>query len=1240
MWLARHVRLIIIITKMKKFFNLLAVIVLAMMPFVANAQDTAKPIVTFRTNIYETHGTSNAFSLVLGATDSCYMDVDCGFGLSEYEVVPAIFDDGSGSITGTYVECTVSKDGIVKIYGDADKLDYINASGCYIEWIEFAEGVELDILDLSHNELKRLDLTNQTKLRALYLSDNTFTAETPLVIGANKPDLYILELSIIGHMDPNFNLSDYPNMMSFDGYHNVSLTQIDPTGCPYLQRLTLDVTNVSSVDVSKNPNLLILNVSETKVTSIDVSKNKYLRELYCSHIGAYNNSYKIEKLDVTNNPNLYYLFCGGNKLTELDLSKNTKLQYLDAQDNYLTSIDLSNCKNSLYQVYLNKNCMDYVTLPTNPGTWNTYYYEQRPMAMEKSYPIGKEFDFSKRVLREGTTTEVAVYAISEYNDSISELLDNSYYSYADGKLKILKAHVDSMKVVFANSLFNENYLVTSKFMVKSASEYGKPTNVFNFTTELSAGAQIQFGVGIEGATAENPIDFYVDFGDMKQVKFTATSSLTPATANVVGTRAGYGSVVVYAPEGVTVSAINVKDIPMYSADVTKLASLRELTIANAGLYTIDLTWNRCLRSLDLSGNNLSVLSLSGTNNSYSKNELSHINLSHNQLIAVTLNDMRCVHHLDLSHNQLSEMISFYNGDYVEYIDLSHNEFFELDFTYCYELKHLDLSYNKLPSVVMPEQSKLEYFACNNNLFTMPTLPAHGTLKDENYIYAPQSDFLIATKGPGVDLSSQNREGKTTYVWKKASGETLVEGVDYSEENGVTTFINTTMGKVYCEMTSSLYPGFAGDKVFKTTQIEAAGMPTNLIATFKTVNEGDSVSLSLAAAKAGTALYIDWNGNNTVSQYVLEESYKLFDAVTKAGAEVKVYTYEPTEAITVFSMDGAKLESFDGSKLTDAINITVGGAGLSEIKLPVGSTKLQELSLEGNEFTSFDFSQFPALTTIAMAENNLTSVDLTKNPNVGLFSAAYNQLSEIKLNNPNLWALYLDNNNFTSIDLSGVKNLSQFSIGHNQLSEINIDVVPNLIMLVINNNNFTFKTLPLKKNLIVYYYHGQAPINAVCVDGKVDLSDQIKVGNTPTVYQWFIGVPGVNQDTGVLEGEELYIDEEYTLENGVTTFLNDFEGIMCVMTNSELPNVYIFTDLMDVKKSGVEAIEGEAASVTVNGNNVIVKCAEAGAAIKLYAVNGAEVRNAVTVAGETVLSDVAEGAYIVTVGNKVAKIVVK
>ena len=50
------------------------------------------------------------------------------------------------------------------------------------------------------------------------------------------------------------------------------------------------------------------------------------------------------------------------------------------------------------------------------------------------------------------------------------------------------------------------------------------------------------------------------------------------------------------------------------------------------------------------------------------------------------------------------------------------------------------------------------------------------------------------------------------------------------------------------MTNTLYPGFAGEKVYKTTLIEAAGMPTNKIASFKTINQGDSVTLSLAAAK--------------------------------------------------------------------------------------------------------------------------------------------------------------------------------------------------------------------------------------------------------------------------------------------------------------------------------------------------------------------------------------------------------
>ena len=48
----------------------------------------------------------------------------------------------------------------------------IKAIGCYITDIDLSKCENLDILVLEHNELKGLDLTPNTKLSAIYLSDN------------------------------------------------------------------------------------------------------------------------------------------------------------------------------------------------------------------------------------------------------------------------------------------------------------------------------------------------------------------------------------------------------------------------------------------------------------------------------------------------------------------------------------------------------------------------------------------------------------------------------------------------------------------------------------------------------------------------------------------------------------------------------------------------------------------------------------------------------------------------------------------------------------------------------------------------------------------------------------------------------------------------------------------------------------------------------------------------------------
>lgn len=1220
----------------------LLLIVMFCFGFSVNAQSTDEPAISFHTNIYNTYGSGNAFSLVLGSTDvDCKFYIDCGFGKEELTVNPAYYDEAAGGLSGTFVSCTVSEEGMVRIYGDADKLDYLNASGCYIDHIDLTEARSLVILDLGHNELKDIDLSSQTQLQALYLGDNTFTKETPLVIPSTLKELSILEISIIEHMDPDFDLRNYPKMMSFDAYHNVSLTHIDPTQCPSLYRLTLDVTNVESVDVSQNPELMILNVSETKVTSIDVSHNPKLRELYCSHRGSFNNEYKLTSLDVTNNPDLIYLFCSGNLFTELDLSNNPGLLVLETSDNYLTSIDLS-ANTKLYQVYLTLNCMNFRTLPENPGTWNTYYYGQRDIVLDKSYPEGHTIDLGDKVLKEGTTTSVTFYAVNESIPEEPIKLSREYYDYKDGVVTLKKAYADSVYFSFENSYFDEHPLNTQKFLVKKASEYGQPTRVFHFTTGVEEGNEIAFKVGVAGASPENPVEFLVNFGDGTKETFTATSETTPATANVVGTRKGWGSIEVYAPEGVELTALDVRDISMYSADVTKLRSLRTLDIINAGLYTIDLTWNRCLTSLNLSGNNLSVATLEGVNAGYGKNVLTDVNLSNNQLSSITLHDLTILRNLDLSHNKLTEAINFYTGEYIKTIDLSDNLFTELDFTYCAELTDLNVAGCQLKSIILPEQSSLKHLDLSDNFFTIATLPEHGNLTEEGYIYAPQSDLQIATKGPCADLSGQQRSlngAETLFVWKKTNSDILVEGTDYEVIDGITTFLDPNIGEVYCEMYHDAFPQFKGSRTFSTTIMEVAGMPTNVVATFHTINNGDIVDLSLAAADYGTAIYIDWNGNGAVTQYLLETTYKLFQAKTKADTEVKVYTYDPADKVTVFSMTGAELSSFDGSKLTDAINISVCGGNLTEISLPEGSTKLQELALENNALKRFELTPFPELRTLALTGNRLTSLDLTPCPKLELASAAYNALTDIVIDNSKLWALYIDHNSFESIDLSGCPNLQQFSISNNYLSEIEVDNLKKLKMLVINNNYFSFATLPLhKSSYITYYYHNQYPLDIEQVNGVVDLSDQSMVDGSPTLYYWFIGMPEVDEE-GYLVGTLMTEGEDYTITDGVTSFHKDIDDAMCLMVNEKLPNVYIYTYMLDVK-SGIDNVADAAITITSTQGSISINADQEGLPISICGINGIAILNAETQADGITVDNLSPGIYIVTVGDKTAKVIVR
>ena len=1235
---------------MKRLTNYLARLVVCacilLCPAGAWAQSSADetPIITFKTSIYETYGETNAFHFVLGAKEDTYIDVDCGYGPVEYEVSQAVFNSETNSIDGTAISCKVSPEGIVRIYGDASLIDYFDAEGCYIRNMDISALTELEILSLSHNELEELNLENNGKLQSLTLNDNPFNV-TPLKVGAGKPDLVIIDLDLIGNLDQSFNISDYPALVTFQAWNTMSLKWIDPTGCPDLVRLSIDATSVASIDVSKNPKLRILNISDTRITSVDLTNNPALREFYCTHqSGTLNTDIKFTSLDLTKNPELYYLACSGNLLTSIDLSQNTKLFDLTIRENLLTSIDLSKNTN-LYNVKLTKNHMGFATLPINPGTWAEYEYEQRDMPTETVYPVGQVLDFSSRVLRNGTQTYAELYCYNEADPNNSSLLDASYYEYADGKVKLLKAYPsDSLYIAFGNTAFPDAMMYTTKFMVKTAEDYGKPSKMVSLGTYAAEGTDVSLGIGIHGATTETPKEFYVDFGDGNLQTFTSTTSGIPATANVNGTKKGNGNVNVYMPDGTMRAAVESR-LQLYNIDITPARSLQHLSLPGAGLYSIDLQWNRLLETLNLSGNNLTTLSLSGKNSLYNKNLLTDINVSNNRLTTIEIPDNRVMKRLDISNN-LFEELSLKDASNLEELNIAHNSISEINMAYCTPLTTADLSYNRLTGIVFPEEgNNIRRLAINNNNFTFATMPQFLGMNIDECVYAPQEAIVIPTKGPGINLTDQlvTVDGQTTqFVWKDESGRIMTPGTDYDIVGGKTTFRNIDMGRIRCEMTNGAYPDLAGDNALTTTYILAAGMPTHVLASFTTPVGGENVALSFRATSGSPAIYIDWSGDNDLSQYPLNSyTYTRFAATTTRGANVKVYTYDDDESLAVFSVTGATMTNLDASPMKDLTTFTVDNAGLTDFIMPE-SPALRELSLSGNALTTIDVSGYPELLSLALSQNKLSQIDLSNNPKLNLLSLADNEFTTLGLNNSQMWHLDVSSNKLNSISLAGLPALEQLALSNNELTTIDVDGLEGLKVLFLDKNRFTFSTLPqIKSQYALYTYINQDVIGAEEIDGRIDLSAHRSAYGTDTKYTWYLDMPTFN-DYGELEGEELYADDEYVIENGVTTFLTPFSNVICVMTNEEFPNLYLYTPMMNVK--GTTGIAGTIASdkavaISLDGHSINVKANDETTAT-LYTVDGRIADRTTLSRGEGRFNNVQPGVYVLKIGKTAYKLNVK
>lgn len=1188
------------------------------------------PMIEFHTLLYEQNGPDHSFGIGIGATENMYIDIDFGYGPMEYKVGMADIDPTTGNIKGTVINGQVSPEGVVKIYGDPTKIDFLDLEGIYIDEVDLSQLVNVEVLNMGYNELNGLDISHMSKLYAFYGNGNGYY-KTPLYIGPNHPDLTILDISVTGSIDQSLNLSDYPNLMSFQAWGCKDLRTCNTTNCTKLIQLSIDGSNVEKVDVSNNPDLLILNVGETRVSELDLSNNNKIQQLYCGHSGSYNTEYKIKSLDISNLADLWYFHCAENDLTEIDLSGNPLLSHLGLQGNRLTSLDLSG-NPDLYSVQLQNNYFDFVTLPAN--RFGEYYYYQHPFEFDRSYPAGATIDLSARLNRPNSTTTAVL--VSDDGE-----LGSDYYSYDNGVISLSKATPDSVYLEFRNTDLPDYALQTTKFVVKEVADFGKDNVAITWQLRPST-QSINLSVGIAGATPENPKRFSVDLGDGNIVDYTTTSNALPEMPMVVADKKNAGRMTLYIPEAEDLTAFSLTETPLSAINVTAAHSLSDLDLHGDQIGTIDLRYNRCLANINLNDNALENLDLLADKTANSKRLLKNVYANNNKLTQFTGNESQSLVVVELANNNLSG-IDLGHCDRMERLDISGNNLTGISLQDCEALVELNLAGNNLAELYIPTYTPLETLDISGNKFPLSELPVCGTVA--NYTYAPQQAWALPEKAPGIKLTSQEVtiDGNSTlFKWYDAANNQELSSTEVEANGSSFKFLAPAVGKtVYATFENAAFPDLSGENIYRTGTMTAADAPTHVVATF-TTTEATEGNITVTSTVPNNFIYIDWAGDGNLEQYELRDDiFSIFDINTYANSDVKIYTYDDQDGIGVLSLDNIKISKADMSKLTDVYSFALYDSDIDCKNLILPTTELSYIGLTGCDASGIDLSSYTELTSLQLSNSNLTEFDASPFKKIVSFAISNNSLKKLTLDNPVLWNFVAAGCELESIDLSKVPAMQQLMLSQNNLSSIDVSMLDNLKVLIISGNKFTLTTLPrVLSTYSVYEYSNQALYPVTLEDGgKIDLSSQLLVGTNRTTYRWFRDRNVGYLEDGSIAGDELVEGTEYTAEDGVFTFHTIVKDAVCVMTNAAFPDLVFITDPIDITVTGVDGISADSLFSVATANGTIGVLGANGM-VYLYTVDGALAGTAMPNDGAARFDNVASGLYVVTDGVNTAKVLVK
>lgn len=399
-------------------------------------------------------------------------------------------------------------------------------------------------------------------------------------------------------------------------------------------------------------------------------------------------------------------------------------------------------------------------------------------------------------------------------------------------------------------------------------------------------------------------------------------------------------------------------------------------------------------------------------------------------------------------------LEFFDATLLESLFCKNNQITTLNLSGCSALEFVECKQNLISNLTLPSTTTLTYVDCSDNNLTLSTLPIkQATWTD--YIYSPQKAYKFSKNvfsiNEEIDLSSQLtiNSNTTTYTWKTKGGTTLVNGTDYSSNNGKYTFLKTNTDSVYCEMTNIIFPDFT----LCTNKTLILYPPSIIMTTATTV--GSTFSFDISARVSDAPIKIDW-GNGTLTDYIIGTSI-ISVSSTLMGNTIKIYETE----LSYLNVENKKLTSLDVTN-NDALNsFTCSNNQLTALDVSKNSY-LTYLDCSSNKLIALDISKNSSLMFLSCSNNLLTNLDVSKNTVLVNVSCGSNQLTDLEVSNKiQLIKLSCSSNQLNTLVISNNPKLDELSCSSNKLTTLDVSQNTALIKLYCYSNQLT--ALDVSKN---------------------------------------------------------------------------------------------------------------------------------------------------------------------------------